>query len=173
MPSPSPHRAAAINRAVIDQYEKLVRQGNITELEDAKFGYNAALLPEDGGKKIHLNGAQTLAYARVTTSDGDYGRTRRQRNALSLLIAKLKTKGMLELLDLLFASMDVMQINLDVNTIMALGMRILLGEGLSGAGTFTLPVQGTYREERIGGETVLGDVDFEANRRALYSFIYR
>ena len=165
--------AAAINRAVIDQYEKLVRQGNITELEDAKFGYNAALLPEDGGKKIHLNGAQTLAYARVSTGDGDIGRAGRQRNALNLLMAKLKTRGMLELLDLLFASMDVMQINLDVNTIMALGMRILLGEGLSGAGTFTLPVQGTYREERSNDGTMLRGVDFDANRRALYSFIYR
>lgn len=144
--------AAAINRAVPDR---------------------SAALPENGGKKIHLNGAQTLAYARVSTGDGDLGRAGRQRNALNLLMAKLKTRGMLELLDLLFASMDVMQINLDVNTIMALGMRILLGEGLSGAGTFTLPVQGTYREERSNDGTMLRGVDFDANRRALYSFIYR
>ena len=144
--------AAAINRAVPDK---------------------SAALPENGGKKIHLNGAQTLAYARVSTGDGDLGRAGRQRNALNLLMAKLKTRGMLELLDLLFASMDVMQINLDVNTIMALGMRILLGEGLSGAGTFTLPVQGTYREERSNDGTMLRGVDFDANRRALYSFIYR
>ena len=133
----------------------------------------SAALPENGGKKIHLNGAQTLAYARVSTGDGDLGRAGRQRNALNLLMAKLKTRGMLELLDLLFASMDVMQINLDVNTIMALGMRILLGEGLSGAGTFTLPVQGTYREERSNDGKMLRGVDFDANRRALYSFIYR
>ncbi|MBR6007901.1 MAG: LCP family protein [Clostridia bacterium] len=144
--------AAAINRAVPDK---------------------SAALPENGGKKIHLNGAQTLAYARVSTGDGDLGRAGRQRNALNLLMAKLKTRGMLELLDLLFASMDVMQINLDVNTIMALGMRILLGEGLSGAGTFTLPVQGTYREEKSNDGTMLRGVDFDANRRALYSFIYR
>lgn len=144
--------AAAINRAVPDR---------------------SAALPDNGGKKIHLNGAQTLAYARVSTGDGDLGRAGRQRNALNLLMAKLKTRGMLELLDLLFASMDVMQINLDVNTIIALGMRILLGEGLSGAGTFTLPVQGTYREEKSNDGTMLRDVDFDANRRALYSFIYR
>jgi LCP family protein required for cell wall assembly len=144
--------AAAINRTVPDR---------------------SAALPDNGGKKIHLNGAQTLAYARVSTGDGDLGRAGRQRNALNLLMAKLKTRGMLELLDLLFASMDVMQINLDVNTIMALGMRILLGEGLSGAGTFTLPVQGTYREESSNDGTMLRGVDFDANRRALYSFIYR
>ena len=144
--------AAAINRAVPDR---------------------SAALPENGGKKIHLNGAQTLAYARISTGDGDLGRAGRQRNALNLLMAKLKTRGMLELLDLLFASMDVMQINLDVNMIMALGMRILLGEGLSGAGTFTLPVQGTYREERSNDGTMRRGVDFDANRRALYSFIYR
>ncbi|MBR4429520.1 MAG: LCP family protein, partial [Clostridia bacterium] len=52
--------AAAINRAVPDK---------------------SAALPENGGKKIHLNGAQTLAYARVSTGDGDLGRAGRQRNA--------------------------------------------------------------------------------------------
>ena len=46
-------------------------------------------------------------------------------------------------------------------------------DGLSGAGTFTLPVQGTYREESSNDGTMLRGVDFEANRRALYSFIYR
>ena len=160
-----------INKVVLNQYDHFVMQGSMKS-EAARKAYDAGML-EKGGTGIHLNGMQTLAYARIRTANSDFERTERQRRMLNLLIVKLKTKNTFELLELLLDSMDVMKINLDTNTIMALGMRILFQEAFSSAGTFAVPVQGSYREKRLGSETVLGDVDFEINRQKLHSFIYR
>lgn len=163
--------AGEINRLVLNQYDQLVRQGRMKP-EDAGNAYYAGML-ESGGEKIHLNGMQTLGYARIRPQNSDFGRTERQRKMLKLLMLKLKDKSTVEILGLLLDSISMMKINLDMNTIMGLGLRILVRQRFDGAETFAVPVKGTYREERRDGENMLWDVDFETNKRELYTFIYR
>jgi anionic cell wall polymer biosynthesis LytR-Cps2A-Psr (LCP) family protein len=140
-------------------------------LDDAKEGYLSSVL-ESGGAGIHLNGMQTLGYARIRKLDSDYARAERQRKVLNLLMIKLKGKSTMELMNLAVDSMGIMRTNLDLSTIMTLGQKVLSREGFSGASTFVIPVQGTYKEEKRNDDAMLWDVDFEANKRELHAFIY-
>ena len=164
------NEAVEINANIKEQYLLLVRQGKMT-LDDAKEGYLSSVL-ESGGAGIHLNGMQTLGYARIRKLDSDYARAERQRKVLNLLMIKLKGKSTMELMNLAVDSMGIMRTNLDLSTIMTLGQKVLSREGFSGASTFVIPVQGTYKEEKRNDDAMLWDVDFEANKRELHAFIY-
>ena len=164
------NEAAEINANMKEQYLLLVKQGKMT-VEEAGEAYFSSVL-ESGGTGIHLNGMQTLGYARIRKLDSDFGRAERQRKVLNLLMLKLKGRSTVELMDLLIDCKDLLRTNLDINTIMTLGQKVLSREGFSGASTFVVPVQGTYKEEKRNDDAMLWDVDFETNKRELYAFIY-
>ncbi len=164
------NEAEEINRLVFQQYRMLYMQGRITQ-EEYNNAYLADILKANG-EGIHLSGMQTLAYARIRKQDGDFGRAERQRAVLNKLMVKLKGKSTAELLDLAMDSLGVVRTNMDMNTILTLALKVLAQEGFNGAETFALPVRGTYTEDKRDGETMLRNIDFEANQRALNEFIY-
>lgn len=164
------NEAAEINHNVAEQYRLLVRQGKMA-YEDAEKAFYGCLL-EGGGSQLHLNGMQTLGYARIRKLDSDFARAERQRKVLNLLMLKIKDKSTVELMDLLMDSMSIMKTNLDMNTIMTLGQKVISREGFNGASTYVIPVQGTYKEEKRNDDAMLWDIDFEANKRELHAFIY-
>ena len=161
-----------INASVQEQYWLLYKQGKMT-YDDAKNAYLADIL-EAGGANTHLNGMQTLGYARIRKLDSDYGRAERQRRVLNLLMVKLKGKSTVDLMNLAMGSMGIMRTNLDMNTIMTLGQKVLARDGFNGAETFVLPVRGTYREDKRGedDDAMLWNIDFDTNKRELHAFIY-
>ena len=73
-----------INGSVQEQYWLLYKQGKMT-YDDAKNAYLADIL-QAGGANTHLNGMQTLGYARIRKLDSDYGRAERQRTVLNKLM---------------------------------------------------------------------------------------
>jgi LCP family protein required for cell wall assembly len=164
------NEAEEINRLVFQQYRMLYMQGRITQ-EEYNNAYLADILKANG-EGIHLSGMQTLAYARIRKQDGDFGRAERQRAVLNKLMVKLKGKSTAELLDLAMDSLGVVRTNMDLNAILTLAQKVLAREGFNGAETFVLPVRGTYTEDKRDGETILRNIDFEANQRALKEFIY-
>jgi LCP family protein required for cell wall assembly len=161
-----------INGSVQEQYWLLYKQGKMT-YDDAKNAYLADIL-EAGGANTHLNGMQTLGYARIRKLDSDYGRAERQRTVLNKLMVKLKGKSTFDLMNLVTDSLGIIRTNMDMGTIMTLGQKVLAREGFNGAETFVLPVRGTYREDKRGenDDAMLWNIDFEANIRELHAFIY-
>lgn len=147
---------------------------DVSEAEaDAMAKFNCIVTP---GENVHLDGEQTLWYARIRKCDSDFQRTERQREVVSLLFEKLKTKNVSELyklgLNVLqkvqtgFTKDDVKNIILDVknrNTILT-----YLSYDIS---QMSVPADGTWYDATRKGQMVL-EVDLDKNTQILKEFIY-
>ena len=124
------------------------------------------------GENTHLNGTQTLAYARIRKLDGgDYMRSERQRTVLGKLAEKVKSRNALEIATMATSMLDQVKTNLGVNDIINTAM-LVASNGSSTMKSFRLPVTGTYSEERRNDDAMLWDCDFATNAVQLYNFIY-
>ena len=153
-----------INKNVWQQY-KLAKKAGIDESDQE---YKKL---ETYGENIHLDGAQTLAYARIRKTDNDYERTRRQRTVLNELLKKVKERNYMEMVTLATAMMDQVKTNMEINDIFSIAMTVM-NNGIGEIEGNRLPVTGTYSEERRNDDSRLWDCDWQANQLALYNFIY-
>ena len=124
------------------------------------------------GENIHLNGNQTLAYARIRHLEGgDYMRTTRQQTVLKKLLAKVKKLGMMQLVQLGTDVFSMVRTNMELEDIFKVAT-IVIGNGISDIKTMRLPVAKTYKEEVRNEQGMLYDCDFATNAARLYDFIY-
>lgn len=128
------------------------------------------------GENVHLDGEQTLWYARIRKCDSDFQRTSRQREVVTLLFDKLKTKNVKELYDLGlnvlqkvqtgFTKSDLKKIIVDVKN------RNSIIKYLSyDIEQMSVPADGTWNDATIKGQMVL-EVDIDKNSELLKEFIY-
>ena len=161
-----------ITEAEMEQINKLVYQ-------QAKIAYYAGVyetgqeqdLLETYGENVHLNGWQTLAYARIRKIDNDYMRSERQRLVLTKLLDKLKLMNPVDLLGVAQSMMDQVKTNMEFNDIVNTAMTVM-SKNVDSVETFRLPVTGTYKEERRNEQDMLYDCDWNSNTTQLYNFIY-
>lgn len=124
------------------------------------------------GANTHLDGRQTLAYARIRKLDGgDYARSERQRKVLVALMNKLQGADAATLLNVATAALPHVKTNLTPDTIINIGMKVL-SSGLSDVDSFRLPINNSYTQETRGGQDMLYDCDWAKNASELYYFIY-
>ena len=126
---------------------------------------------ETYGANTHLNGRQTLAYARCRYVDNDMGRAERQRTVIIKLTEKLRGKNAGEILALIGSMSSYVTTNMNWNTIGEIAMTVL-SSGLSNMQTLRLPENGTYKLERRNDQEMLYDTDWNRNALQLYNFIY-
>ncbi len=144
----------------IDAYYEGVDESSLPNQLLESYGY------------VHLDGRQTLAYARIRHTDGgDYARTERQRKVLSLLLEKLDGKGSFDLLSLGTEAMKHMTTNLSVDEIVTVALKVLSADH-SNIESLRLPINNSYKQETRNEQDMLYDCDWSANASALYSFIY-
>ena len=156
-----------INEDIVKQYKMAWLAGYT---EDAFDPEQTKL--DHYGQNVHLNGNQTLAYARIRHLDGgDYTRTTRQQTVLKKLLEKTKKLGLLELVDLGQNMFSMVKTNMKLDDIFKVTTTVI-GNGMSDVETMRLPVAKTYKEEVRNEEGMLYDCDFAANATALYDFIY-
>lgn len=162
-----------INHNVAEQYHLLIKQGKM-EYDAAEAEYYATKLEEftTDGTPVHLNGMQTLGYARIRKLDSDYGRTERQRKVLNSLMSGLQDASLTKLTNLVVSNAQYYSTNLSITQILDLAQVVLGRTDFAQAQSMYLPVQGTYKEEVRNNDARLYDVDTEANKIALYNFIY-
>lgn len=153
---------------------------NKEQRKQFKFAYLAGITDFDleqkdlttYGENIHLNGNQTLAYARIRKLEGgDYMRTTRQQIVLEKLLEKVKKLQPLEMGQLLLSNLDMIQTNMEPNDILAIAGTVV-SNGLPEIETMRLPVANTYKEEVRDNQGMLYDCDFATNALRLYNFIY-
>lgn len=150
---------------------KLFNQRNIANAigEDAPVPEEDALLTY--GPNTHLNGHQTLAYARIRAIDSDISRAERQRTVLTKLMEKLRGKNAAEIIMLVGSLSSNVSTNMDLDTIATIAVQVL-GNGIPEVESYRLPVAGTFVEERRNEQAMLYDCDWETNQLNLYNFIY-
>ncbi|MBR3929343.1 MAG: LCP family protein [Clostridia bacterium] len=163
-----------INHNVMEQYHLLIKQGKM-EYSVAEAEYYDTLLETytTDGSPVHLNGMQTLGYARIRKLDSDYGRTERQRKVLNALMGKLQNASYTTLANMALTNAKYYATNLSLNQLVDFAQVVLSRTDFTQAQSMYLPVQGTYTEERRNNDARLYDVDKEANKIALHNFIYK
>lgn len=163
-----------INHNVMEQYHLLIKQGKM-EYDAAEAEYYDTLLETytTDGTPVHLNGMQTLGFARIRKLDSDYGRTERQRKVLNALMSELKDASLTELTNLAVSNAPYYSTNLSLVQILELAQVVLTRSDFTQAQSMYLPVQGSYKEEVRNNDARLYDVDIEKNKTALYNFIYK
>lgn len=109
-----------------------------------------------------LNGAQALWYSRFRgDATGDFGRTDRQREVLSILIERYRDVSLTELLSMLDDILPMVTTNMEKTEILSYvsGLFPMLME--AEIGTQRIPAEGGYYMTRIDGKSVLvPDMDF-------------
>ena len=153
---------------------------NYRIVQQAKSAYLAGIdesaLPNEYlttyGENTHLDGRQTLAYARIRKLDGgDYARAERQRKVLVALMDKLRGSSAAELLNVANAALPHIKTNLTPDTILSIALKVLQS-GLTDVDSLRLPINNTYVQETRSGQDMLYDCDWAKNASELYYFIY-
>ncbi|MCR4791567.1 MAG: LCP family protein [Lachnospiraceae bacterium] len=138
------------------------------ELTGREFGYD--YLTQTEGGMVHLNGPQSLAYARNRYLGTDFGRTERQRKVMEQIAKKLPGAAFNDLDSLIQALCPNLTTNLTLKECYGLVLRapfIIRYERQSTG----LPLEGTWWDETIDSMAVLG-IDFDANKEYLRENLY-
>jgi len=159
-----------INENVAEQYELAYKQGKL-DYDTAKNAYYSTKLTTPGSQ-IHLDGMQTLGYARIRKLDSDMARAERQRKVLNALMLKMKGADISKIMTIVAKCSGSYVTNLDIQTIINVSSLVLGNGDLSSVESLRLPIQGSYKEEVRNEEAMLYDMDVSENSRALYNFIY-
>ena len=110
----------------------------------------------------HMNGEQTLTYARIRRldSDRDFSRTARQRKVLTALVEQLKSSDTKALMDLLNGILPM--ITTDMSNVDILGHAATVFPMLADMTVISqrIPADGAYKNTAINGlSVVLADMD--------------
>ncbi|MDD6021921.1 MAG: LCP family protein [Acutalibacteraceae bacterium] len=119
---------------------------------------------------VHLNGSQTLAYARIRYIGTDFGRTERQRKVLSALITSFKSASVKQLISLMTNVLPLVSTNLKQGDI----LKLISNSGAYAKYSVTsqsIPASGTYSFVTIRKMSVIS-IDFQKNTKILKDTIY-
>ena len=119
-----------------------------------------------------VNGAQALTHARNRkTGDGDFGRTRRQRDVMMSILSKMKSSlNPIKLTGFVTETLKYVDTNISPDTIFTLGLEIL-GAGTQKVTQARIPFDDTWSYADKNGRSVI-TIDLEKNRELLHDFLY-
>lgn len=103
----------------------------------------------------HLNGAETLTYARARKIDSDFGRTERQRKVLMAVYEQTKNLPASELFDLMNNALPYLTTDLTDREILSLVYRLLPLASSISISSHTVPASDCYYSANIRGMSVL------------------
>ena len=115
---------------------------------------NDGLLTEPGEQLMTGKQAQAYARYRYGTSDGDFGRTARQREVITKIFYKLVDMSMVELSALAMANIDNVVTNLTLQDIMLLAPAMLLLKDAA-VEELRIPVDNGYSFQTVRGMSVI------------------
>ncbi len=169
------HRLGGID---IDITEAEMHSINNNVIEQARIARNCGIddsgIPlvelKNFGPNTHLDGRQTLGYARIRKLDSDVSRAERQRVVLEALAEKLKGKDALELTSMGVSMLPYVETSMTIEEVLSVATTVL-SKDLSFDKTY-LPVMGTYSQETRNGESMLYDCNFSENAVYLRKWIY-
>lgn len=126
---------------------------------------------EEFGEKVHLNGNQATAFARIRKIDSDFVRVERQQTVLTALANKIMQDANVGTLIAVATEMlQYVDTNLTFTQIMEIAY-MGMNMDLSNIPTLRVPVDGTYKSGTFDGVYSIRP-DYDANKRAMYNFIY-
>lgn len=145
-----------INSGLIEQINLLVEKG----------GRESTLKRctlDTYGPGIHLNGLQSLAYARIRKSDSDYKRTERQRTVITAAAQKaIDTVSIAQASQIIQTAMQYVETNMPVSSIVQLGVSVL-NTGIDDIKDTRIPINNSFTGETRKNVWGMYDIDWQAN----------
>lgn len=142
------------------------------EVEYINGGSGNGTLPVREGWH-HLNGQQTLSHSRNRSigGDGDWSRTRRQRDVMYALFKKAKSeKSIASLTALVNKLTEYVETNMKPTQMIDLAVDVVFGGDLT-LENRALPFEGTWDYAWEGKMAVI-HIDIDANKRLLHEYLY-
>ncbi len=125
-----------------------------------------------GGKDVHLNGNQALAYARLRyVGNADFERTERQRTVITKIIDRAKTLDPLALDNFLKVCAGNLTTNMDKTEMYVFFYKLLFSMKFDMKQLRIPPEEAYYYGNHDGMSTL--DIDFDACKRELEEKIYK
>ena len=120
-----------------------------------------------------LNGEQALTHSRNRKlGNGDFDRTRRQRDVLLAVYKKLMgSKDLEKLSDLFSFFMEHGETNMSPIKLFSMGVQAITGDGDLTIDQARIPIDGSWHYARKDGRSVLS-IDFDENAEWLNEFLY-
>lgn len=115
----------------------------------------------------HLDGAQTLTYARIRKIDSDFQRTKRQRNILSAVFLKLKEMDVMGRLGFVSEVFPLVSTDMDSDSLMSLAAQLAASLDELDVSTHCIPAEGAYKNATVREMMVLIP-DIEKNRKIIF-----
>lgn len=135
------------------------------KLANSRLGGNVAQL-QHSGEQV-LNGRQAVAYMRIRkVGNGDYDRTRRQRDVMSALFARLKQKDLVGMMPVFNAILSILQTNMTKDEMINFitdAFTLMDGDVMQ----FRVPIDGHYT---VSGTNIIPNEP--ATNDILHQFIY-
>jgi len=125
-----------------------------------------------GGGKIHLNGKQALAYARIRyIGNADFERTERQRTVISRIADKLKSFKPSMITDIANNAIPQVTTNMETSQLYLLSLRLpfVIGYDIQ---QLQIPAEGTYSGDNVSGAGSVLRVDFDKNYDILRETVF-
>ena len=123
-----------------------------------------------GGAKegvCHLDGSQTLTYARIRKIDSDFARTGRQRKVLAAILNKVKIMDVTGRLGFVSAVLPMIATDMSDEQLMNLAMQLASALDDLDVSTYCVPVEGTYKNATVRGMAVLIP-DIDKNKKMIF-----
>jgi len=126
------------------------------------------------GSNVHLTGRQALGYARIRKLDDDFVRSSRQREVINAILKKVQSGNfdITTLVPIANKMYPYVKTNISLMTMIDIALSMLKNPSIRFSQD-RIPIDGSYTTT---GEVNVGSgfyhVDYEANKRALYKFIY-
>ncbi len=119
-----------------------------------------------------LNGKELLGYARFRKdAEADFGRVRRQQQVMNALKDELlSASGVVKLPKLVGIAQPYIQTNLQGADLLEVMQSVVMHRPET-IDTLTIPIMNSYTDKRYEGVGLALDIDFEANKEAIHSFL--
>ena len=124
------------------------------------------------GGVYHLNGFQTLQYARIRKIDSDFGRVQRQQKVVKILLEKARQSNIFTLTGMLDDLFPQVKTNMSKTTILSHIMNVGSYLGYEIQTTYHIPQDGQYRNELINGGAMLVLNDPKKSVTELHEYLY-
>ncbi len=116
------------------------------------------------GPNIHLNGLQSLAFARTRKSDNDFKRTDRQRKVIVAAAHKaIDTVTIPQVAQMVNIALQYVETNISVSGVVQLGMGVMT-KGIDDIQSTRLPVDNSYKGEKRNNVWGMYDMDWNVNK---------
>ena len=158
-------------KSIVDTLEGIDVRLTTAEIRKINSTGDGERIPETEGTYT-LNGDQVLTHSRNrSTGDGDFGRTRRQRDVMMGILSKMKRSlGPVKLTRFLTETLKYVDTNIKIDTMFTLGLEVL-GSGNSGISEARVPFDDTWSYASKNGRSVV-TIDLSKNTKLLHEYLY-